>query len=81
MYPDEQPSRAARVLMVVAKLMVIAMFLLPIAAITQHAFAVHDAQEAFDKQQAEYQKAMNKMIKDYNDGRPARVRTSTVANP
>ena len=73
--------RGAKILLVVVKVLAVVMFLLPLAGIVQHAFAVHDAEETFNKRQAEHQRKMNKMIKDYNDGQPTRVRASTVANP
>lgn len=67
--------------MAVAKFLCVVVFLSPIAVMFAHASAVREAEIEFNKQQAEHQRIMNKMIKDYNDGRPVRVRASTVANP
>ena len=66
MYHDEKPSRGAQVFLFLVKVMVLGMFALPIVGMAQNAWAMHEAEEAFNKQQAEHQRKMDKLVKEYN---------------
>jgi len=57
-----------RVVSIVAKLLCIALFILPIAAMVQHARALREAERRFNEQQATAQREISKMIKEYNRG-------------
>ena len=66
MYHDEKPSRGAQVFLFLVKVMVLGMFALPIVGRAQNAWAMLEAEEAFNKQQAEHRQKMDKMIKELN---------------
>ncbi len=63
---DEPMPRAAKVFLFLVKVMILAMFALPIVGMFQHAHAMHEAEEAFNKQQSEHRQKMEKMIKELN---------------